>query len=410
MSKIRIKNFGPIKDGFDTEDGFMDIKKVTVFIGDQGTGKSTVAKLISMFSWLEKAINRGDIAEGPFDIDFIKGLAEYQLIAGYFTSLTELQYIGDRYSIYVNSNDTPIYINKNQGQYIVPQIMYISAERNFLSTIKNAYDVKNLPEHLFDFGEVLKRAQREFIKVKIELPLRKYRYQYLESADMSLIYSDGHIVDLAEASSGLQSFVPAFLVSRNLANSIKDEEEESSKNFSVNLSFRRNQEIADLMLNKKLTQDQKDQKLAEITARYHNKCFINIVEEPEQNLFPTSQRHILNSLLEFCNMTEGNKLIMTTHSPYILSYLSLAVQGNTVMGKINDAGKQNEMTERLEKVVPVKSLIAGSDLAVYQLNEDGSISLLPDYEGIPSDKNYLNRSLMESNQLFDALLDIEDDL
>lgn len=33
MSKIRIKNFGPIKKGYLEEGGFIDIKKVTVFIG-----------------------------------------------------------------------------------------------------------------------------------------------------------------------------------------------------------------------------------------------------------------------------------------------------------------------------------------------------------------------------------------
>ena len=52
MSKIRIKNFGPVKEGYLEEDGWMDIKKVTVFIGNQGSGKSTVAKLISTFNTL----------------------------------------------------------------------------------------------------------------------------------------------------------------------------------------------------------------------------------------------------------------------------------------------------------------------------------------------------------------------
>ena len=56
MSKIRIKNFGPIKEGYQENDGWLDVKKVTVFIGNQGSGKSTVAKLISTFSWIEKAL------------------------------------------------------------------------------------------------------------------------------------------------------------------------------------------------------------------------------------------------------------------------------------------------------------------------------------------------------------------
>ena len=61
MSKIKIRNFGPIKEGYQENGGWIDIKKVTIFIGNQGSGKSTVAKLISTFMWLEKALIRGDI-------------------------------------------------------------------------------------------------------------------------------------------------------------------------------------------------------------------------------------------------------------------------------------------------------------------------------------------------------------
>ena len=50
MSKIKIKNFGPIKEGYIENDGWIDVKKVTVFIGNQGSGKSTVAKLLQRIS------------------------------------------------------------------------------------------------------------------------------------------------------------------------------------------------------------------------------------------------------------------------------------------------------------------------------------------------------------------------
>ena len=60
MSKIKIKNFGSIKEGYQENDGWIDVKKVTIFIGNQGSGKSIVAKLISTFTWIEKALIRGD--------------------------------------------------------------------------------------------------------------------------------------------------------------------------------------------------------------------------------------------------------------------------------------------------------------------------------------------------------------
>ena len=39
MNKIKIKNFGPIREGYQSDDGWMDIKKVTLFIGNQGSGE-----------------------------------------------------------------------------------------------------------------------------------------------------------------------------------------------------------------------------------------------------------------------------------------------------------------------------------------------------------------------------------
>ena len=54
--QLIVKSFGPVKD--------LDItfKKVTLFIGDQGTGKSCVAKLFSMFKWLEKVLSQKNIS------------------------------------------------------------------------------------------------------------------------------------------------------------------------------------------------------------------------------------------------------------------------------------------------------------------------------------------------------------
>ena len=42
MEKIIVKDFGPIKD-LDIE-----IKRFTVFIGTQGSGKSTISKLLTI--------------------------------------------------------------------------------------------------------------------------------------------------------------------------------------------------------------------------------------------------------------------------------------------------------------------------------------------------------------------------
>ena len=58
---------------FDSEDGFIDFSKLALFIDDQGAGKSTVAKLFSLCSWLEKAFFRDDYDVATFvTLDFYK--------------------------------------------------------------------------------------------------------------------------------------------------------------------------------------------------------------------------------------------------------------------------------------------------------------------------------------------------
>jgi hypothetical protein len=63
----------------------------------------------------------------------------------------------------------------------------------------------------------------------------------------------------------------------------------------------------------------------------------------------------------------------------------------------------------LDKVVPTDSMVDGSKVIIYQVNEDGTVSMLPKYDEMPSDDNMLNNMLEESNEQFNQLLDIEEE-
>lgn len=116
-------------------------------------------------------------------------------------------------------------------------------------------------------------------------------------------------------------------------------------------------------------------------------------------------------LLEFANLITNNKLILTTHSPYIIDYLTLAIKGYKVKKEIESSGSSNsDLLEQLEKIVPKDSVISSEDAVVYELTEEGEIKELSTYDGLPSDENYLNLSLAETNQFFDNLLEIEEQL
>jgi predicted ATPase len=406
MSKIRIKNFGPIKEGYQTGDGWLNVKKVTVFIGNQGSGKSTLAKVISTMTWLEKAINRGDADPDKLSFNNFYGFFNYQRIRSYFRPETEIEYDGQRIYIKYNRQLSAVKVTlKPENNYDVPKIMYVPAERNFLSVVRNPYGIKNLPDTLHTFAEELRKGQFTIGNNLLDLPFGGLKYKYKEETETSHLVGDGFELDLTESSSGYQSFVPLYLVTKFLSDELRKGETILREQLSVEQSVRRNKEISDVMFNNNLSPSLKEDKVKEIDAKYLNTCLVNIVEEPEQNLYPSSQKSMLDTLTCFNNLKIGNKLIITTHSPYLINYITLAVEAHNLRDRVS-----GDLKEKLNTIVPEQSTINPTDLAIYELDESGNIKLLESYKGIPSDENKLNDKLVEGNDLFAELLEIEQTL
>ena len=415
MSRIKIKNFGPVREGGQTNDGWIDIKKVTVFIGNQGSGKSTVAKLISTFMWIEKALVRGDYDKKWFErknnlknqyLNFHR-LENYLKNSG--VDKTVIEYEGDAFSI-VYRNDSLVIKEVHNEEYLLPQIMYVPAERNFITYVKTPRELKISSESLKEFLTEFDNAKNE-IKGLIHLPINNIDIEYDKLNDTLNLEGEGYRVKLTEASSGFQSLVPLFLVSGYLANSVRRQSETNKETMSSEEMQRFKKGVEDIWNNNNLTDEQKRVALSVLSAKFNKTAFINIVEEPEQNLFPSSQWQMLQSLLKYNSMNKGNKLIMTTHSPYIINYLSIAIQGEYLESKIKKSSQRDKLLSNLYNLIPQESLISADEVVVYQLDEkDGSIIKLETIEGIPSDKNYLNQTLEESNLLFDSLLEIEQEL
>lgn len=415
MSKIKIKNFGPIKLGYQENDGWIEIKKVTVFIGNQGSGKSTVAKLISTFTWIEKALVRGDYNKKWFERkNKLKNqYLKYHRLENYFKSNsvdnTIIEYQGDAFSIKYGNGSLLIHETSNVA-YPLPQIMYVPAERNFITYVKSPKELKLSSESLKEFLTEFDNAKNEMKSLE-KLPINNVGVEYDKLNDTLNLKGEGFKVKLAEASSGFQSLVPLYLVSSYLANSVKKQNEVNKEPMSSEEMDRFKKGVSEIWSNESFTEEQRRIALNVLSSKFNKTAFINIVEEPEQNLFPSSQWQMLQSLLEFNYMNIGNKLIMTTHSPYIINFLSIAIQGEYLKSKIRKSDKANDLLPKLNKIVSEKSLVSKDDVIVYQLDEaNGSVTKLSAPEGIPSDKNYLNNLLREGNQLFDSLLEIEEEL
>lgn len=408
MAKIKIREFGPIRGGFLENDGYIDIRKVTVFIGEQGSGKSTVAKLISLFTWMEKGLEKGiyDMPwfeeEGRFRYMYLRDhRLENYIRHENGVDLTEIDYWGERYRFHYIQGKLNVHLLVD-GEYALPQIMYVPAERNIIANVTNAKALTMTSRALVEFVTEYDRAKHA-INGGMALPIEDATVEYDKVRDIVKLRGKDYALALTEASSGYQSLVPLFLVSKFLAErvaqGIAGQENMSSEDLE---RFRKR--VAQIYDNDSLTDEQRDAALSVLSGRFNKTAFINIVEEPEQNLFPTSQWDMLKSLLEFNSMGAHNQLVMTTHSPYVIAYLSLCIQAKSLWDKIGD---RKDLLTEVEKIVPKHAFLKDDDSIFYQLKSDGSIARIAEYEGVPTDNNSLNESLRNANVDFDKLLEIE---
>ena len=295
--------------------------------------------------------------------------------------------------------------------------MYIPSERNLLAAIDDAENIKNLPLMLSILLEEYNKAKKKSETGMFELPISNVKLLYDSNSLTTKVLTENGEINILNSSSGIQSVAPLSLVTRFLANSITTDFLGNLKLLSINernqikdwlLQNTENQADAEMTVNlfNQLLYGQKvsdsiKNKLSILLHFFFNTCFINIVEEPEQNLYPESQGKVLFELLECLNTNENNQLIITTHSPYMLSYLTQSAKAAELLQKGVPA-------EKIEKIVPVKSTVSGEKISIYETKEDGSIKLLKPYEGLPSDENLLNEALASGNERFASLLDLEE--
>ena len=132
----------------------------------------TVAKLISTLTWIEKAIEKRLLKQDELSLynRFLKQLA-YQRIDKYINDNSEIEFIGSAYSMKFKDG-VFIATKSSTNGYKLPKIMYVPAERSFLSVFDRPDKVKKLPLPVYTFNEEFDTAKHLYAE-GLELPINK---------------------------------------------------------------------------------------------------------------------------------------------------------------------------------------------------------------------------------------------
>ena len=412
MIKIEIKNIGPIKEVSE-----ITLNRINVFMGPQSSGKSTIAKIISFCTWVEKDVATSQsLSEYQENKTYFKEhLESFHKIKGYFNCDSYIHYKSDVVDIVWEDEKCSIsWVDKYA--YKRSKIAYIPSERNMVilpEARKSEFGNTNIRSFLFDWFEARKKYSNENDLSVLNLGVN---YYYVEGSEEDHIRCKNDDTEydilLSNASSGLQSITPLIAMIEYLTKWIYDED-----TISFELDERR-QRVSRILAEEKVLKpyyDQADlpigdlQKLVnsfnekrhekeEKAVEYFNayKTISNslfkttnsqfIIEEPEQNLFPETQRDLVYHFLKKCLSREGNRLTLTTHSPYVLYALNYCMMA----GLVSDEMEANE----LNKLKCNRSQINPKDVSIYEIREGIVSATIQGEDGLISD-NYFDQKMKD---------------
>lgn len=415
MSRLMIRNVGPIK--------FIDINlnKINVFIGPQSSGKSTIAKIVSFCSWLEKKRDTTEVVAATKGLR--KELERYHRMKGYFSDDSSILYIGDNVAFALNCEEpldlpeqfmdaTSISFCKEEALiYVVekkvnPKVVYIPAERNFVSVLPDARKYAEEQDGLLNFITDWLESKRHYLTDKrLQVLNLGISYYYNEEKDRDVLHlaEPQQSISLNQASSGMQSLVPLLVLLDWFAKGIY----EHNKPYSPEEVIK----IKDILAN--LSKDKEGQEQSQLVDRLRDfvegKGYTHtqfIIEEPEQNLFPKTQVEFLYALLSIINHGHPHRLVLTTHSPYILYALNNCLLAYLVQENIDK--KETLAVEAMRhglnpKLVSVWQIDDG-----YLRNDKGTANeTIQDEQGLIR-KNYFNNVMKDVMGEFNELLNYYD--
>ncbi|MDR0547767.1 MAG: ATP-binding protein [Dysgonamonadaceae bacterium] len=408
MAKIKIKNVGPIVD---VE---IEINKVNIITGPQSSGKSTIAKLVSYCQWVEKrrmldGEYQEDIQKQFLDFHhFHKNYFDENSFFEYESNFAKISYSGKELKESIEVNE------KNILDYKKIKNIYIPAERNFVSVIPNLNKYNEKNDNIMNLIYDWFTAKQNFDKHH-SLPLLNFdiNYYYQNGADLDMLILNKKTkeIPLKTGSSGLQSVTPLLVIIQYLAENIYRE--------NPVISVKEKEYLHKILKDNGVEVDNNlhtygfdNPKGIFIHARrnfYHGTNFI--IEEPEQNLFPETQRDLIYHILSYNGFSvnvpnkdidfteQEHSLIITTHSPYILYAINNCMLGGLVNSQLEGAEKEEFLSESF---LSKKSWIDPKLVSVWEI-DNGKLRQIQDQDNIIS-QNYFDTKMTELMDEYSLIL------
>lgn len=440
-AKLIVKNFGPLKD---IE---IEVREMVTLIGAQASGKSTLAKLLSIFEdenfridskiTFEDELKKYNILSYLNDESYIEyktvdtntTIAEFIFSEKNFSKNTLQETLSRLKGLDVkNSSDEPDFSNiiktlirlvinaynllskENFHSVFETEKQKIKFEIDFLKvrikndTINNS-DIEKLIEifgieksienYIFLYDKIISVFPNIFSFDSIYIPSERSFLHLIEGNTMGLLKNKvqipEHILNIGqEYEKAIQTIteLPLSIIDKKI--NYKREGQNSyiyhNKTEKVNLleSASGLQSVVPILLLVEYSKSLKDE---------YNFNFV--VEEPELNLYPKAQHELIKYLVKNCLFDRKN-LILTTHSPFVLASIN-----NLLLAF--DKGQTHP--KEVNKIIKKESWLNPKNFIAYELKNGKAKKIMDDKLG-QIKENMIDSVSDSFADEFDKLLDL----
>ena len=361
--ELIIKNLGPIKEAN------INIMPFTLFVGKSGSGKSVIMRTISMFQWIYKKMQyKMFLKKSNAKKDSLRFRLETILkdssLEDFVDKETYIEYKIENKTIAIISNKklTIKYNSLTEGEFYINKILFLNDNRSSIAEILSSPSglrakfslytndmINNFKKSLDNLNQNTQIIQTMDINVQKKKKVG-YEQYYIQRENKG-----NKEIKLENASSGEKSSVIIELICSYFASEYDFYKAFSNgiREFLWELDINKLENVRDY-----LSQMQNNQ----------NMCIL--IEEPENNLYPTNQEKISYYLADLRTKKHKPQVIISTHSPYILSALNNTLYAGQLLNKKIEI-------EKIEKILP--SSLKPSEFIAYKI-ENGMATNIIDTE------------------------------